>query len=159
MGAIATALIALGTSALGCWSVPEPSIPEVEPPARDLGPEGAPSPRVQQPAAPAVPEATPPPEVAPTRAVRPRAVAGHPIELYGEVPPGIQNAPYMPFGGSTAFLVRGDWYVETPAGWAWFIDEPSELRACRLVLRREDSPARHPSLGSPLRAPPGCPVR
>jgi hypothetical protein len=152
-GAIA-AVIALGTGTVGCRSVPEPRIPEGEPPAHELGPREAPRPQGKAPAGPASPAAKTPPEVAPTR-----AFAGHPVELHSEAPAGIQSARHMPFGGSEAFLVRGDWYVETPAGWARFTKEPSELRACRLALRRRDSPATRSALGSPLPAPPGCPVR
>jgi hypothetical protein len=87
----------------------------------------------------------------------PRQIAGHLVEAFGKVPEGVFTAPRAQFAGTDVYLVNGHWQLQTPAGWVWFVDEPSELVACRMALRRENSPATY--RGSGFRSPPGCPAR
>jgi hypothetical protein len=64
------------------------------------------------------------------------------------VPPNIWEYPHVPYGGTYAYLVRGQWYYPTDRGWMVFRREPQELS-------RQRTRVGPPSWQQPPEAPPG----
>jgi hypothetical protein len=145
----AATLLALGASGLGCSIATRTAVSRAE----TEGSERTAEPR------PEVGTEAPPEPVRSGAQDRPlQWIEGYRVAPFGEVPEGIFSAPGASFAGGEAYLARGHWYYPTPEGWVWFVDVPPELRACGLALRRQESPATHPSGGYPPPPPPGCPA-
>jgi hypothetical protein len=143
------ALFSLGASGLGCSVATTRALDQAE--TEGPLPDVEPGPEAQTKAMP---------ELVRRGGARdrpPQQIAGYRVAPFGRVPEGIHSAPRSSFAGSDAYLVRGHWYSPTPEGWVWFVDVPSRLAACRLELRRLESPATHPS-EYPYPPPPVCPV-
>ena len=81
-------------------------------------------------------------------------VYDYPVYYVDEPPPRIQHYPQARYHGRPAYLVRDRWYYSTPRGWAYFREEPRELRAYRerrQVRRAEPIPQRRYRADEPER--------
>jgi hypothetical protein len=63
--------------------------------------------------------------------LRAGVVYDYPVYYVEEPPPRIHYYPQTRYHGRPAYLVEDRWYYSTPRGWAYFREEPRELRAYR----------------------------
>lgn len=85
--------------------------------------------------------------------LRTGVVHDHPVYYVDEPPPRIQSYPQTRYHNRPAYLVQDRWYYSTPSGWAYFREEPRELRAYRerQVRRAEPTPQRRYRADEPER--------
>ena len=92
-------------------------------------------------------------------------VYDYPVYYVEEPPPRIQRYPQTSYHGRPAYLVEDRWYYSTPRGWAYFREEPHELRAYRERRHvrgepiperryRADEPEQRPRVSPDHRRPP-----
>jgi hypothetical protein len=86
----------------------------------------------------------------------------HPVaadEVYVDSTPYIATAPRAVYQGQTVYYVDGHWYRPRGRGWAYYRDEPPELRRHRPYVQAAPPAYRHYGYGGGPRpvAPAGPP--